>query len=50
MFINIALSISDETIDSIVSETKDDNILDDFKEIFNKNKVHIYIPCTDGLM
>jgi hypothetical protein len=37
MFINITLSISDDAIDSspIISETKDDNILDDFKEIFN---------------
>ena len=41
MFINIALSISDETVDSIVSETKDDNILDDFKEIFNPIGIRI---------
>ena len=37
MFINITLSISDMTIDSLpnISETKDGDILDDFKEIFN---------------
>ena len=37
MFINITLSISDVTIDSLpnISETKDGDILDDFKEIFN---------------
>ena len=43
MFINITLSISDETIDSStnISETKDDNILDDFKEIFNPIGIRI---------
>ena len=43
MFINITLSISDEKIDpsSIISETKDDNILDDFKEIFNPIGIRI---------
>ena len=43
MLINITLSISDDTIDSspIISETKDDIILDDFKEIFNPIGIRI---------
>ena len=43
MFINITLSISDMTIDSLpnISETKDGDILDDFKEIFNPIGIRI---------
>ena len=43
MFINITLSISDETIDSSPnkSETNDDDIIDDFKEIFNPFGIRI---------
>ena len=43
MFINITLSISDMTIDSlpIISETKNNDIVDDFKEIFNPIGIRI---------
>jgi hypothetical protein len=44
MFINITLNISDETIDSSspnISETNDDDIIDDFKEIFNPFGIRI---------
>ena len=43
MFINITLYISDMTIDSLpnISETKDGDILDDFKEIFNPIGIRI---------
>ena len=43
MFINFTLSISDMIIDSLpnISQTKDDDIVDDFKEIFNPNGMRI---------
>ena len=43
MFINITLSILDKTIQSSpnISETNDDDIIDDFKEIFNSLEIRI---------
>ena len=43
MFINITLSILDEAIESSpnISETNDDDIIDDFKEIFNPFGIRI---------
>ena len=43
MLINITLSISDETIDSSlnISEIKDNDIVDDFKDIFNPLGIRI---------
>ena len=43
MFINITLSILDKTIESSpnISETNDDDIIDDFKEIFNSFEIRI---------
>ena len=43
MFINITLSVSNETIDSLpkISETKNDDSVDDFKEIFNPVGIRI---------
>ena len=43
MFINITLSVSNETIDYLpkISETKDDDFVDDFKEIFNPVGIRI---------
>jgi hypothetical protein len=43
MFINITLSILDKTIESSpnISETNDDDIIDDFREIFNSFEIRI---------
>ena len=47
MFINITLSIFDETIDSSlnISETKEIDIVDDFKDIFNPIVIRIAYIC-----
>ena len=50
MAINITLSISDMTIDSLpnISETKDGDILDDFKDYFNDHKIDFIKIDTEG--